>query len=172
MEGFSVRYRATLRSTANRGGGFRSQFSVGTDSWMNPATPLTGPSVGSRSFHAVQLLGGQLHLAGLLLPTGALSGAGGSRRVGGRRGCGGGDGDGDLGFGRHSRLVDVPGGKVQVGDGLHELGLRLLQESVDVLSAELGQAGPLLLPVPLCCLDEGPELGCIKFTCITKPNKV
>ena len=41
------------------------------------------------------------------------------------------------------------GGEVQVGDGLHQLGLRLLQEPVDVLSTVLGQAGALLLPVPL-----------------------
>lgn len=57
------------------------------------------------------------------------------RRLRGRRRIGGG--------------FDLLGGKVQVGDGLHELGLRLLQQPVDVLSAVLGQAGPLLLPVPL-----------------------
>lgn len=39
-----------------------------------------------------------------------------------------------------------------IRDGFHQLGLGLFQQAIDVLRAELGQAGTLLLPVPLCCL--------------------
>lgn len=49
-------------------------------------------------------------------------------------------------------LVDLLGGKVQVWDGLHQLSLGLLQQTVDVLGTELGQTSSLLLPVPLCSL--------------------
>ena len=57
-----------------------------------------------------------------------------------------------MGLGGHHGLGDVPGGQLQVGQGLEQLGLGLLQQPVDVLGAELGEAGPLLLPVTLCCL--------------------
>lgn len=50
--------------------------------------------------------------------------------------------------------LDLFGSEVQVWYGLHELSLGLLQQPVDVLSAVLGQTGPLLLPVPLRCLQE------------------
>lgn len=42
---------------------------------------------------------------------------------------------------------------VQVGDGLQELRLCLLQQPVDILGAVLGQGCPLLLPVPLGSLE-------------------
>lgn len=54
-----------------------------------------------------------------------------------------------LGRGRVAGGLDLLGRKVQVGDGLHQLGLGLLQQPVDVLGAVLRQAGPLLLPVAL-----------------------
>lgn len=62
-----------------------------------------------------------------------------------------------LGGGRGAaaaRGLLVLGSEVQVGDGLHELGLRLLQEAVDVLGTVLGQRCSLLLPVPLGSLRQ------------------
>lgn len=115
-----------------------------------------------RPLHAVQLLGGQLHFAQLLVAARCGGRGGGGGGVGG--GCGsrvpscrgsgdgGGNWDGDLGFRGHCRFIDLSGSKVQVWDGLHQLRLGLLQQPVDVLSAELGQTGPFLLPVPLSCL--------------------
>lgn len=55
------------------------------------------------------------------------------------------------------------GSKVQVRNGLQQLGLCLLQQPVDVLGAVLGQAGPLLLPVPLCRLRGGSRDGFERF---------
>lgn len=112
-----------------------------------------------RPLHAVQLLGSQLHFAQLLVAARCGDGGGGvvgscGSRVPSCRGSGdgGGNWDGDLGFRGHCRFIDLSGSKVQVWDGLHQLRLGLLQQPVDVLSAELGQTGPFLLPVPLSCL--------------------
>lgn len=104
--------------------------------------------------HAVQLLGSQLHLSRLLVPAGCGVCSGGGRGCGPsgpscRGSCGGCYWDGDLGLWGHCRLVYVPGSEVKVGDGFHQLCLSLFQQAIDVLGAELGQAGTLLLPVPL-----------------------
>lgn len=110
------------------------------------------------SLHTVQLLGGQLHFPRLLVPAGCSGcrGGGGGCSPSGpscrRSNCGGRYWDGDLGLGGHRGLVDVPGSEVEVWDGLHQLSLGLFQQAIDVLGAELGQAGTLLLPVPLCRL--------------------
>ena len=56
-----------------------------------------------------------------------------------------------------ARALLVLGSELQVGDGLHQLGLRLLQEPVDVLGTVLGQRCPLLLPVPLGSLRRQAE---------------
>lgn len=50
---------------------------------------------------------------------------------------------------------------VQVGYSLHQFGLGLLQQSIDVLGAVLGQTGPLLLPVTFCRL-RSTEMGTLK----------
>lgn len=154
LEGFSVRYLATLRSTANRERRVRT-----TSQGLKVRTgPLTRPPVGQRPLHAVQLLGGQLHFAQLLVAArrgggGVVGGGGSSVPSGGGSGDGGGYWDGDLGLRGHCGFTDLSGSKVQVWDGLHQLRLGLLQQAVDVLSTELGQTGPFLLPVPLSCLE-------------------
>lgn len=159
LEGFSVRYLATLRSTGNRERWVRT---TSQGSKVNRAGSLTRPPVGQRPLHAVQLLGGQLHFAQLLVAArcggrgGSVGGGGGSGvPSGGGSGDGGGYWDGDLGLRGHCGFTDLSGGKVQVWDGLHQLRLGLLQQAVDVLSAELGQTGPFLLPVPLSRLKGG-----------------
>lgn len=157
LEGFSVRYLATLRSTEDRERRVRTT-SQGLK--VNRTGPLTRPPVGQSPLHTVQLLGGQLHFAQLLVAArcggrgGGVVGGGGSS-VPSCRGSGDGGGyrDGDLGLRGHCGFTDLSGSKVQVWDGLHQLRLRLLQQAVDVLSAELGQTGPFLLPVPLSRLD-------------------
>lgn len=47
---------------------------------------------------------------------------------------------------------DLLGGKVQVWNGLHELSLSFLQESIYVLSTVLCKTRSLFFPVPLRCL--------------------
>lgn len=154
-----MRYLATLRSTGNRE---RRVRTTSQGSKVNRAGSLTRPPVGQRPLHAVQLLGGQLHFAQLLVAArcggrgGSVGGGGGSGvPSGGGSGDGGGYWDGDLGLRGHCGFTDLSGGKVQVWDGLHQLRLGLLQQAVDVLSAELGQTGPFLLPVPLSRLKGG-----------------
>lgn len=58
----------------------------------------------------------------------------------------------------------VLGCKLQVRDGLHQLGLGLLQEAVNILSAVLGQGCPFLLPVSLSCLQHKAGLTVMLFT--------
>lgn len=115
---------------------------------------LTCPPEGTAPLHTVQLLGSQMNLSRLRVAAGRAGGGGGggcrpsgaSRRG---RGCGGRYGEGNMGLGGHCWLVYVLGCELEVRDGLHQLGLGLLQQAVDVLGAELGQTGSLLFPVPL-----------------------
>lgn len=64
-----------------------------------------------------------------------------------------------------ARGLLVLGSELQVRDGLHQLGLRLLQETVDVLGAVLGQRCPLLLPVPLGSLRTAGRAHCSPQPC-------